>query len=171
MNEGFIAKAADFAIKAHADQKDKIGMLYIYHPAHVAIDTYIFCKLSSEKLKEYDIEPYEILIVSWLHDVPEDTDKTLEDIEKYVLEGMDSFRKNRILDAIDLMTNKGLPYPEFIDKIFDSGNILAIIGKGLDMQSNRNRSRRGLSESECTKLDKKYDEQIERFMPYIEVNL
>lgn len=65
-----IKLAYDFADDAHKGQKRKSGEPYIIHPlaaAHI--------------LADMSIDPV-IIIATLLHDVPEDTEKTLEDIEK-----------------------------------------------------------------------------------------
>ncbi|MBT3539329.1 bifunctional (p)ppGpp synthetase/guanosine-3',5'-bis(diphosphate) 3'-pyrophosphohydrolase [Candidatus Parcubacteria bacterium] len=64
-----IQLAYDFAYDAHAGQTRKSGEPYIIHPlatAHILADMHI--------------DPI-IVIAALLHDVPEDTDKTLEDLE------------------------------------------------------------------------------------------
>ena len=66
-----IRKAFDLAVEAHSSQRRKTGEPYIYHPIAVA------------KLVAYEIGLGVTSIVSaLLHDVVEDTDYTLEDIER-----------------------------------------------------------------------------------------
>ena len=62
--------AYDFAKEAHKDQKRASGEPYIIHPLHTAYN------LAKTKL---DITT---IIAGLLHDVPEDTAKTLGDVEK-----------------------------------------------------------------------------------------
>lgn len=65
-----IRLAYDFAAEAHEGQTRKSGEPYIIHPlaaAHILVDMHI--------------DPV-IVIATLLHDVPEDTTRTLEDIEK-----------------------------------------------------------------------------------------
>ena len=65
-----IRLAFEFADEAHKGQKRKTGEPYITHPlaaAHILADMYI--------------DPI-IIIATLLHDVPEDTEKTLEDVKK-----------------------------------------------------------------------------------------
>lgn len=62
--------AYEFAEKAHGDDKRFSGEDYIYHPLRTAIT------LAEMKL------PLPIIIAGLLHDVPEDTDKTINDIRK-----------------------------------------------------------------------------------------
>lgn len=65
-----IEKAYQFALKAHADQKRKSGIPYISHPISVA---YIIVELGMDT---------ESVIAALLHDVVEDTDVNLQQIEK-----------------------------------------------------------------------------------------
>jgi len=60
----------DYAKDAHEGQFRKSGEPYIVHPLAAA---YILAEMS--------IDPV-IIMATLLHDVPEDTDKTLEDLEK-----------------------------------------------------------------------------------------
>ncbi|MEA3249716.1 MAG: RelA/SpoT family protein [Patescibacteria group bacterium] len=62
--------AFDYAKNAHGDQKRKSGEPYIIHPLATA-----------EILADMEL-PVPILIAGLLHDVPEDTDVTIEDIRK-----------------------------------------------------------------------------------------
>jgi GTP pyrophosphokinase len=65
-----IRKAFDLAVEAHADQRRKTGEPYIFHPIAVA------------KIVAYEIGLDATAIVSaLLHDVVEDTEYTIEDIE------------------------------------------------------------------------------------------
>ncbi len=66
----FIKKAYDFAEKAHRGQKRKTGEDYIQHPLAV---TYTLAKLGLGT---------KTLASALLHDVPEDTDYTLDQIKK-----------------------------------------------------------------------------------------
>ena len=65
-----LRKAYDFAAKAHAGQKRKSGEPYIIHPLSAAI---ILAKMRVDMLT---------IITCLLHDVPEDTEYTLKDIEE-----------------------------------------------------------------------------------------
>ena len=68
-NLDIIYKAYDIANKAHKDQKRKSGEMYIIHPLCVAI---ILAQLEMDK---------ETIVSGILHDVVEDTEYSLEDIE------------------------------------------------------------------------------------------
>lgn len=66
-----IRKAFDVAVEAHSSQRRKTGEPYIYHPIAVA------------KIVAYEIGlDTTSIIAALLHDVVEDTEYTLEDIEK-----------------------------------------------------------------------------------------
>lgn len=62
--------AYEFAEKAHEGQKRKAGGPYIQHSLHTA---FMLAQIKAD---------INTVIAGLLHDVPEDTDKTLEDIEK-----------------------------------------------------------------------------------------
>ncbi len=78
-----LEKAIQIAAIAHAGQYDKAGEKYILHPIRVML------RVSSETEQ----------IVAVLHDVIEDSEFTLEDLEK---EGF----SNEILVAIDALTKR-----------------------------------------------------------------
>jgi GTP pyrophosphokinase len=65
-----IQLAYDFAVKAHAGQKRKSGEAYIQHSLHTA---FILVQIKAD---------IETVIAGLLHDVPEDTEYTLADVEK-----------------------------------------------------------------------------------------
>jgi GTP diphosphokinase / guanosine-3',5'-bis(diphosphate) 3'-diphosphatase len=62
--------AYDFAAKAHGNQKRKSGEPYIQHSLHTA---FLLLQIKAD---------LPTIIAGLLHDVPEDTDLTLEDVEK-----------------------------------------------------------------------------------------
>lgn len=65
-----VSLAYDFALKAHGDQKRKSGEPYIQHSLHTA---FVLAQIKA------DISS---VVAGILHDVPEDTDYTLEDVSK-----------------------------------------------------------------------------------------
>ena len=93
-------KAARIAYDAHHGQYDVCGMPYIFHPFTVAesmTDEYSTC-------------------VALLHDVVEDTDVTLEDLEGEFPE--------EVIDAVRLMTHdKDVDYEEYVTAL--KGNPIA----------------------------------------------
>lgn len=86
-NQDVIDKAYKLALGAHEGQKRKSGILYIFHPVSVA---YILVELGMDT---------DSIAAALLHDVVEDTDVKLEDIEK-------SFGKE-IANLIDGVTKLG----------------------------------------------------------------
>jgi guanosine-3',5'-bis(diphosphate) 3'-pyrophosphohydrolase len=69
-NEDLIKRAYEFAMKAHAPQKRASGEPYFSHPVEVAY-----------KLTQYRLDATSI-VTALLHDTVEDTEVTLDDIEK-----------------------------------------------------------------------------------------
>lgn len=69
-DQKFAQKALDFARAAHAGQKRRSGEDYINHPIKVA-----------ETLRQMGMDQ-QTIAAGFLHDVVDDTNKTLEDIEK-----------------------------------------------------------------------------------------
>ena len=86
-------EAIELATKAHEGQVDKAGQPYIQHPLHV------MAALSGESET--------VQIVAVLHDVVEDTDVTLEDIQE--LFGQE------VHDGVQIVTKEpGMDYDEYI---------------------------------------------------------
>ena len=89
-------KAMNIAFRQHKDQEDKAGLPYIFHPYHLAEqmgnDEYAIC-------------------TALLHDVAEDTDMTIQDIEK------EGFPKEVITALKLLKHDDGVPYREYVKKI------------------------------------------------------
>lgn len=67
---GLIKRAYEYALDAHGDQKRKSGRYYIVHPLATAIS---LARLGMD---------VPTVAAGLLHDVPEDTDRTLEDLKK-----------------------------------------------------------------------------------------
>lgn len=85
-------KAIQIAWKAHAGQKDRSGLPYILHPIHVA-----------EQMMTEDT-----CVVAILHDVVEDTDVTLTDLQEAGFTPVQ-------LEGIRLMTHEaGISYEDYI---------------------------------------------------------
>jgi (p)ppGpp synthase/HD superfamily hydrolase len=128
-----IEKALDIAIHAHKGQVDKAGKAYILHPLR------LMNQFVDEKL----------MIVSILHDVVEDSDFTLDDLNN---EGFSS----EIINAVDCLTKRqDEEYSSFIDRVMD--NSLARQVKIVDIKDNLDISR--LSEP----LSKKDIERLEKY--------
>ena len=116
---------------------DKEGKPYINHLRFV-----------SEQL-----ETEEGKIVGLLHDLIEDTDTTLLELQEVGF-------KDRILYALVLLTKvKGTPYSEYIDKILFSNDEIAIRVKEADMRNNMDPRRlNNLPEDKAEYFIQKYTE-------------
>ena len=104
-------RAMKIAYNAHMNQFDRAGVPYIYHPIHLAeqVDTEIEC------------------VVCLLHDVIEDSDISIDDLEKEF--------PSEVIEAIKLLTrDKRETYIEYIRKIKSSD--LAVKIKILDIKHN-----------------------------------
>jgi GTP pyrophosphokinase len=69
LNTKLIQKAYDFAVAAHQEQTRKSGELYIQHPLNTA---FVLAQIKAD---------LPTIMAGLLHDVPEDTNKTLDDIK------------------------------------------------------------------------------------------
>lgn len=117
--ESRIRKAFEIAEKAHSGQIDKAGENYIYHPMTVA---------------SYCGEDISAIIVALLHDVAEDTDLTLDYLQKNVPLTDDESQ------ALEILTHdKNIPYSEYIKAI--KKNSLARKVKLCDLEHNLDFSR------------------------------
>ena len=102
-----LQETVDLCVKAHQNQKDKIGVDYFHHPISVA-------DLLPSWVPKFEFQ------AALLHDVVEDTSYTLKDLEDlgYVKE---------TLDIIELLTdNSNANYYKYIESIIQSGNIGAL---------------------------------------------
>lgn len=110
-------KAMRIAYEAHKDQYDKGGAPYIFHPYHIAQQLH----------EEYDI------CVAFLHDVVEDTEVTLSDLENA------GFPKE-IVEAVGFMTrDKEVQYLDYVRKL--KTNPIAKKVKLLDLAHNSDPTR------------------------------
>ena len=88
-------EAMKLCYDAHKDQVDKSGLPYVFHPIHLA----------------EQMENEETTIVALLHDVIEDSNYTIADLEAMGF-------SERILTALKLLTHeKDVPYMEYIAKL------------------------------------------------------
>ena len=127
-----LEKAIRIAVNAHANQFDKAGAPYILHPIRVMNGV----KKVLEK------------IVGVLHDVVEDTNITIEDLEK---EGFPS----EALEAIDALTRRiGESYTDFILRIKE--NEIARKIKIVDLRDNSDLFRLHEIEEKHLSLIKRY---------------
>ena len=132
MKQSQSEKAYEIAKKAHLGQVDKAGEDYIKHPEKVAS----FVKTDEEKA------------VAYLHDVIEDTELTLEDLNKY------DFSKE-VLEAVDIITKKrGEDYQSYLNSV--KKNKIARAVKLADLRHN----------SDLTRLIKVTEKDIKRKEKY-----
>ena len=130
-------KALCIAYKAHEGQVDKTGIPYIFHPFHLA-----------ESMTDENST-----IVALLHDVIEDTDWTIDDLEK------EGFNED-ILTALKLMThNPAEPYMDYISRL--STCPVARQVKLADLYHNLDRTRVENPDEKMLKRWEKYDRAIQ----------
>lgn len=104
--------ALKLCFETHKNQTDKSGMPYVFYPFHLA-----------EQMKNE-----EATIAALLHDVVEDTDYTIADLEKM------SFPAN-VLEALELLThNDDTPCMEHVAK--RKNNPIAKVVKLADLDHN-----------------------------------
>jgi guanosine-3',5'-bis(diphosphate) 3'-pyrophosphohydrolase len=131
-------KAMNIAFNAHKNQLDKGGYPYIAHPIHLA--------------EQMDNEI--AAIVALLHDVVEDTDWTMEDLEK---EGFPP----EVTDALKLLThNDGSAYMDYVQRIADSNNMYAKQVKLADLRHNSDLSRLSAVDGKALARIEKYTKAI-----------
>lgn len=107
------------AVEAHRGQYDLDGNPVILHPLTVGLA---------------GTTPYE-QCAGFLHDVVEDTDYTFDDLLRL---GVDA----EIVDALRLLTHEsGTDYMDYVRRIAESGNRLAIAVKLNDLHHNLQRGR------------------------------
>lgn len=109
-------KAMQIAYAAHHGQVDKAGMPYVFHPMHLAeqMEDEISC------------------CVALLHDTVEDTDITLEDLEK-------EFPRS-VTEPLKLLTHpKEVPYLDYVRGIRE--NPVAVKVKLADIAHNSDQTR------------------------------
>ena len=124
-------KAIRLAFKAHEGVTGKDGLPYVTHPLHVAEGA----------------ETEEETIVALLHDVVEDSDYTLQDLQ-------DMGFPETAIEALRLLTHdKEIPYLEYVGTVRE--NELARKVKKLDMQHNMDVTRLDtVTEKDRARLEK-----------------
>ena len=116
INTRLTRKAMNIAYNAHMNQFDKAGVPYIYHPIHLA--------------EQMDSETE--CIVALLHDVVEDTEVTLQQLEKEF--------SREITESIRLLTHsKDDDYSQYINEL--SKNYVAKKVKIADLLHNMDETR------------------------------
>lgn len=124
-------KALKLCFEAHKDQVDKTGIPYVFHPFHLA-----------EQMKdEYTT------IVALLHDVVEDTNITLADLEKEY--------PKEVIDALRLLTHdSSVDYMDYIKEI--AKNEIARTVKLADLTHNSDLSRLDIIDEKVLTRKEKY---------------
>ena len=111
--------------KLHEDQVDKCGQPYWIHPFTVAMRGFT----------GYDSK-LSYAIVGLLHDVPEDTEMSVEALATLIE------LTDEEIEALKLLTRQdGMSYDEYIDSIVESNNEIAIAVKLDDLLHNGNLNR------------------------------
>ena len=128
--------ALKLCFEAHKNQTDKSGIPYVFHPFHLA-----------EQMKDEATT-----IAALLHDVIEDTDYTMADLEKM------GFPAD-VLEALGLLThNDDTPYMEYVAKI--KHNPIAKAVKLADLEHNSDLSRFDVVDEKALKRREKYRQAI-----------
>lgn len=136
INTKLTRKAMIIAYNAHMNQFDKAGVPYIYHPIHLAE------QMSTETE----------CIVALLHDVVEDTEITLEDLDK-------EFTKDSI-EALKLLTHdKKVDYMDYIRNVKKS--VIATKIKIADLEHNADITRLDNITLDDIKRTEKYKKALE----------
>ena len=113
--------ALEIALKAHKGQRDLDGKPVILHPLTVAL------KGNNENE----------IVAGLLHDVVEDTGYTFDDL-------LNAGISAKVVDALRLLTHeKGIDYLDYVRRIADSHNPIAINVKCNDLEHNLERGRKG----------------------------
>lgn len=129
-------KTLELVLKVFDEKVDKGGLPYFNH-----------------LFKVYGgVSSYDEKIVALLHDIVEDTDITFNDLEKF---GYDS----NIIDALKILTKKkGEYYPDYIDRIINSNNKIAVSVKLSDLKHNMDITRiKNPTVNDYERISKRYE--------------
>lgn len=125
-------KAMKLCFEAHKNQTDKSGLPYIFHPFHLA-----------EQMTDEVTT-----IVALLHDVAEDTDYSLNDIEAMGF-------SQEVMTALSLLTHdKSVPYMDYVALI--KQNPVAKTVKLADLKHNSDLSRLDVVDEKALARREKY---------------
>lgn len=132
--------ALQIATKAHEGQTDKDGEAYILHPLTVGL----MGKTDEERM------------AGFLHDVIEDTDYTIEDL-------LEAGIPESVVNALTLLTHdKSTDYYEYVQRVIDSNNPIALAVKYNDLTHNYARGKA------YPYLQQKHGKALEMVKPVIE---
>lgn len=132
-----IARASRWAELQHADQfyGDRP---YIEH-----------CREVAGLLRNLQDTPWETVAAALMHDIVEDTETTLSDIE--------TFFGKEVADIVGFVTkDESLSYEENIARIANSGNLGAIKVKLADNEANRKGDKSHMTKARRERLNTKY---------------
>ena len=130
-------KAMKLCFEAHRNQTDKSGMPYVFHPFHLA----------------EQMEDEITATVALLHDVVEDTDFTLADLENMGFPA-------QVLEAVGMMTHDpSVPYLEYAAGL--KANSAARRVKLADLKHNSDLSRLDTVDEKALRRVEKYRKAIE----------
>ena len=139
-------KAEKIVKRLFKGKLDKGGNPYLNHLYYV-----------SNHLEEVNMKT-----VGLLHDLLEDTIITESDLKKI---GFD----NDVIEALLLITKRDDElYGEYIDRILESNNMIAINVKAIDMKNNLDLSRiKNPTKKDLHRCENKYKPQYERIVSYL----
>lgn len=127
-----LAKAISIAAQAHEGQVDKAGKAYILHPLHL-MNQLLFDE--------------ELAIIAVLHDVIEDSDWTLHDLNDEGFSG-------RVLAALFLLTHDTVhTYEEYIECICVNQDAITVKRKDLEHNSDITRLK-GVRPKDLARIEK-----------------
>jgi (p)ppGpp synthase/HD superfamily hydrolase len=95
-------------------------------------------------------------LAALLHDVVEDTDATFEDVEE--LAG------SEVREIVELLTNSGESYEEYMTRLLSSGNRDALIVKLSDSLFNFSGDKSHMTEEKRVKLQNRYAGNIQKLL-------
>ena len=145
-DSGSVYIAQEIAIYAHRNQDRENGEKYITHPFNclelyrhlvgIIPDDY-FC-IDTDLMAEYEVPFDGVQEVCVLHDVLEDTDFSMEEIEEIYAElGLETYFEMYIKKPLELITHdKTVPYKDYISIVLK--NRISAIVKMMDMVDNLN---------------------------------
>lgn len=144
--------ALDLCLRSHNGQIDKCNQPYWIHPFSVGMMGFSDCG---------DLKLISYAIVGLLHDVPEDTVLSVDDVSKLIE------LTEEETEALRLLTHtKDMSYDEYIDSIIKSENEIAIRVKHRDLLHNMNKKRFAEANIPMTDKDKarcdKYDKALRK---------
>ena len=130
-------KALKLCFDAHKDQTDKTGLPYVFHPFHLA----------EQMEDEYTT------VTALLHDVVEDTDYTLQDLQNMGY-------PDEVIQALTLLTHDdSSEYMDYVKRL--KNNPIARAVKLADLKHNSDLSRYDKIDGNAIKRTAKYKQAIE----------